>query len=45
MLGVIFAASVTDGDTGYALTADQVSDAATAGSSAASSVDTGDCAA
>ena len=45
VLGVIFAASVTDGDTGYALTADQVSDAATAGSSAASSVDTGDCAA
>ncbi len=45
VLGVIFAASVTDGDTGYALTADQVSDAAQDGGSAASPVDTGDCAA
>ncbi len=42
VIGVIFAASVTDGDTGYALTADQVSDAATSGS--VSRVDTGDCA-
>ena len=44
VLGVIFAASVTDGDTGYALTAAQVSDAATAGQSASDRVDTGDCA-
>jgi S1-C subfamily serine protease len=45
VLGVIFAASVTDGDTGYALTADQVSDAAQAGGASQSGVDTGDCAA
>jgi S1-C subfamily serine protease len=44
VLGVIFAASVTDRDTGYALTAEQVSDAADAGESANNRVDTGDCA-
>lgn len=44
VLGVIFAASVTDGETGYALTSDQVSEAATTGASASSRVDTGDCA-
>lgn len=44
VLGVIFAASVTDGDTAYALTARQVSEAALAGASASAGVDTGDCA-
>ena len=44
VLGVIFAASVTDGDTGYALTADQVADAAAGGLTRTRAVDTGDCA-
>jgi S1-C subfamily serine protease len=44
VLGVIFAASVTDNDTGYALTADQVADAAARGLSADNRVSTGDCA-
>jgi S1-C subfamily serine protease len=44
VIGVIFAASVTDANTGYALTADQVATAAQAGSKADSAVDTGDCA-
>ena len=44
VLGVIFAASVTDRDTGYALTADQVSESAAAGLTNNSEVDTGDCA-
>jgi S1-C subfamily serine protease len=44
VLGVIFAASVTDDDTGYALTADQVGDAADAGIGAEEQVDTGACA-
>jgi S1-C subfamily serine protease len=44
VIGVIFAASVTDANTGYALTAHQVADAAQAGIKAKSSVDTGDCA-
>ncbi len=44
VLGVIFAASVTSTDTGYALTADQVSEAAAAGSTATSEVSTGSCA-
>jgi S1-C subfamily serine protease len=44
VLGVIFAASITDGDTGYALTTKQVSNAADAGASRSSEVDTGDCA-
>lgn len=46
--GVVFAASVTDPETGYALTADQVADSARRGSAAGtdgSEVDTGDCAA
>jgi len=42
--GVVFAASVTDDDTGYALTADQVSDAADAGRDATNQVSTEDCA-
>ncbi len=44
VLGVIFAASVTDGDTGYALTADQVADAAATGLTRTTSVSTGACA-
>ena len=44
VLGVIFAASVTDTDTGYALTADQVARAAAAGLTGNRAVDTGDCA-
>ena len=44
VLGVIFAASVTDSSTGYALTANQVSDAAQRGSASTSRVDTGQCA-
>jgi S1-C subfamily serine protease len=44
VLGVIFAASVTDGDTGYALTAAQVAGAAADGLTRTSAVDTGDCA-
>lgn len=44
VLGVVFAASVTDGSTGYALTADQVSKAASVGASASARVDTGACA-
>ena len=44
VLGVIFAASVTDSSTGYALTASQVAGAAERGSSATSRVDTGGCA-
>jgi len=42
--GVIFAASVTDRDTGYALTADQVAQSAAAGLTNDNEVDTGDCA-
>lgn len=44
VLGVIFAASVTDGRTGYALSADQVSRAASQGQASTTAVDTGDCA-
>lgn len=44
VLGVIFAASVTDEDTGYALTAGQVAEAAAAGLTRTRGVDTGDCA-
>jgi S1-C subfamily serine protease len=43
-VGVVFAASVTDHDTGYALTADQVKSAAAAGESSSTKVSTGDCA-
>jgi S1-C subfamily serine protease len=42
--GVVFAASVTDPETGYALTAAQVSDSVRAGTSADREVNTGDCA-
>jgi S1-C subfamily serine protease len=44
VVGVIFAASVTDSKTGYALTASQVAEAAQAGAKAKTAVDTGDCA-
>jgi S1-C subfamily serine protease len=44
VVGVVFAASVTDHDTGYALTAGQVSAAAAAGLSSSSQVSTGGCA-
>ena len=44
VLGVIFAASVSDSDTGYALTAEQVAAGAAAGISNDVQVDTGDCA-
>ncbi len=43
VIGVIFAASVTDARTGYALTVEEVSAAATGGASSTVSVDTGDC--
>jgi S1-C subfamily serine protease len=44
VLGVIFAASVSDRDTGYALTADQVAQGAAQGLTSNSEVDTGACA-
>lgn len=44
VVGVIFAASVTDADTGYALTAAQVQDAAADGAGSSVEVGTGDCA-
>jgi len=44
VVGVVFAASVTDRDTGYAITADQVARSATSGISNDSPVSTGDCA-
>ena len=43
--GVVFAASVEDSDTGYALTAEQVAHSAAEGGASDSEVDTGDCAA
>ena len=42
--GVVFAASVTDADTGYALTADQVTDSAAIGLTNTEAESTGDCA-
>jgi S1-C subfamily serine protease len=45
VVGVVFAASVTDRDTGYALTADQVARSATVGLSSDDAVPTGECAA
>jgi S1-C subfamily serine protease len=42
--GVVFAASVTDRETGYVLTADQVAEAAARGISNSSAVSTGPCA-
>ncbi len=44
VLGVVFAASVTDQDTGYALTAEQVSAAAARGINSSTTVSTGGCA-
>lgn len=44
VVGVVFAASVTDRDTGYALTADQVARSAAIGVSNTDEVSTGDCA-
>ena len=44
VVGVVFAASVTDRDTGYAITADQVARSATTGISSDDPVSTGDCA-
>jgi S1-C subfamily serine protease len=44
VVGVVFAASVTDDDTGYALTADQVSDAAADGRASDDQVPTQGCA-
>ena len=44
VLGVIFAASVTDDETGYALTAEQVRESAARGKLSANRVDTGRCA-
>jgi S1-C subfamily serine protease len=44
VVGVVFAASVTDSDTGYALTADQVAQSAAAGLTSSGAVDTGGCA-
>ncbi|MCW2842215.1 MAG: peptidase and chymotrypsin/Hap [Nocardioides sp.] len=44
VVGVVFAASVTDKDTGYALTADQVAQSAARGSMSTDEVSTGDCA-
>jgi S1-C subfamily serine protease len=43
VLGVVFAASVTDGDTGYALTAEAVNDAAFQGMTGRGAVSTGAC--
>jgi len=41
--GMVFAASVSDPDTGYALTADQLADSAAAGLTREAPVDTGTC--
>lgn len=41
--GMVFAASVSDPDTGYALTAEQVAESAAEGLAAAAPVDTGTC--
>ncbi len=43
VLGVVFASAITDPTTGYALTAQQVSQAADTGRTAAAAVDTGPC--
>lgn len=43
VLGVVFASAIDDPNTGYALTAQQVAQAATSGASARSAVDTGPC--
>jgi S1-C subfamily serine protease len=43
VVGVVFAASLTDQDTGYALTARQVAEAATRGAASSTEADTQDC--
>ena len=43
VLGVVFASAIDDTDTGYALTAAQVAEAATSGRAATAAVDTGPC--
>ncbi|KQS60576.1 colicin V production protein [Geodermatophilus sp. Leaf369] len=43
VLGVVFASAIDDPDTGYALTGAQVAEAAAAGSTARTPVDTGPC--
>lgn len=43
ILGIVFAASQTDGETGYAMTANQVKSAAAKGIARTSAVDTGAC--
>ncbi|MGI8646603.1 MAG: MarP family serine protease [Nocardioides sp.] len=43
VVGVVFAASVTDPDTGYALTAEQVGESAATGVTGTEPVNTGDC--
>jgi S1-C subfamily serine protease len=43
VLGVVFASAIDDPNTGYALTARQVGDAARAGSTATAEVATGPC--
>lgn len=43
VVGVVFAASVTDPDTGYALTAEQVAASAARGVTGSGAVDTGEC--
>ena len=43
VLGVVFASAIDDPSTGYALTADQVAKAATAGATARGAVGTGPC--
>jgi S1-C subfamily serine protease len=43
VLGVIFASAIDDPSTGYALTAQQVADAARTGSTAQAEVGTGPC--
>ena len=43
VLGVVFASAIDDPDTGYALTAAEVADAAATGTAAVAAVDTGPC--
>ena len=44
VLGVVFAASITDEETGYVLTAEQVAESAARGIAGNRAVDTGPCA-
>jgi len=43
VLGVVFASAIDDPDTGYALTATEVSDTITTGGAAKATVGTGEC--